>query len=107
MAILIPIVIQLPSRKPAFSRVEGAIVVAIVKDSARDVFRYAFHRVDRPPSSPEEAMAIVRANPMIVEKPVGDPTEPPIAPERAPKPPPAPEPPADDSPPEAFENDRT
>jgi len=85
----------------------GAILALPIAAASRDVFRYAFHRVDRPPSSPEEAMAIVRANPMIVEKPVGDPTEPPIAPERAPKPPPAPEPPADDSPPEAFENDRT
>jgi len=85
----------------------GAILALPIAAASRDVFRYAFHRVDRPQSSPEEAMAIVRAHPMIVEKPVGDPTEPPIAPERAPKPPSAPEPPADDSPPEAFENDRT
>jgi predicted PurR-regulated permease PerM len=85
----------------------GAILALPIAAASRDVFRYAFHRVDTPPSSPEEAMAIVRAHPTVIERPVGDPTEPPIAPEPRPAPAPAPESPAADTPTEPIENDRT
>jgi predicted PurR-regulated permease PerM len=67
----------------------GAILALPIAAASRDVFRYAFHRVDQPPSSPAEALAIIRAHPEIIERPVGDPTEPQIAgaPEPAPEPP--------------------
>jgi predicted PurR-regulated permease PerM len=67
----------------------GAILALPIAAASRDVFRYMFHRVDQPPSSPTEALAITRAHPEIIERAVGDPTEPPIAgaPEPAPEPP--------------------
>ncbi|HEX5825438.1 MAG TPA: AI-2E family transporter [Candidatus Limnocylindrales bacterium] len=57
----------------------GAILALPIAAASRDVFRYVFHRVDRPPASPAEALAIIRAHPTIIERAVGDPTEPPIA----------------------------
>jgi predicted PurR-regulated permease PerM len=54
----------------------GAILALPITASARDMFRYVFHRVDDPPSTPEEAVAIIRAQPTLVDRPVGDPTEP-------------------------------
>ena len=50
----------------------GAILALPITAAARDVFRYAFHRLDDPPSTPEEAVAIIRANPTVVE-PVPEP----------------------------------
>jgi predicted PurR-regulated permease PerM len=46
----------------------GAILALPVTAAARDVFRYAFHRVDDPPSTPDEAMAMIRAHPTVVER---------------------------------------
>jgi predicted PurR-regulated permease PerM len=57
----------------------GAILALPIAATSRDVFRYVFHRVDQPPSSPDEALAIIRAHPTIIERAVGDPTEPPIS----------------------------
>ena len=57
----------------------GAILALPIAAASRDVFRYVFHRVDEPPASPAEALAIIRAHPTIVEQPIGDPTEPPIS----------------------------
>jgi predicted PurR-regulated permease PerM len=53
----------------------GAILALPITAAARDVFRYAFHRLDDPPSTPEEAVAIIRANPTVVE-PVPEPADP-------------------------------
>jgi hypothetical protein len=33
------------------------------------VFRYLFHRLDEPPTSPAEAVAILRARPLVVTEP--------------------------------------
>jgi predicted PurR-regulated permease PerM len=57
----------------------GAILALPIAAAARDVFRYLFHRVNRPARSPEEAVAIIRAHPTIVARAFGDPTEPPVA----------------------------
>jgi predicted PurR-regulated permease PerM len=57
----------------------GAILALPIAAASRDVFRYAFHRVDQPPSLPAEALAIIQAHPTIIERAVGDPTEPPIS----------------------------
>ena len=46
----------------------GAILALPVTAAARDVFRYAFHRVDDPPSTPDEAVAMIRAHPTVVEQ---------------------------------------
>ena len=46
----------------------GAILALPVTAAARDVFRYAFHRVDDPPSTPDEALAMIRAHPTVVEQ---------------------------------------
>jgi predicted PurR-regulated permease PerM len=56
----------------------GAILALPIAAAGRDVFRYVFHRVDEPPASPTEALAIIRAHPAIIERAVGDPTQPPI-----------------------------
>jgi predicted PurR-regulated permease PerM len=61
----------------------GAILALPVTAAARDIFRYLFHRVDDPPATPEEALAIIRTRPVLVERPVGDPTEPPLVPAAA------------------------
>jgi predicted PurR-regulated permease PerM len=47
----------------------GAILALPITAAARDVFRYLFHRVDDPPSTPEEAVAILRARPTLVDEP--------------------------------------
>jgi predicted PurR-regulated permease PerM len=44
----------------------GAILALPVAAAGRDVFRYLFHRLDEPPATPDEAIAIIRARPMIV-----------------------------------------
>ena len=46
----------------------GAILALPITAAARDVFRYLFHRVDDPPSTPDEAVAILRARPVLVEE---------------------------------------
>jgi predicted PurR-regulated permease PerM len=46
----------------------GAILALPVTAAARDLFRYAFHRVDDPPMSPDEAVALIRAKPTVVEE---------------------------------------
>jgi predicted PurR-regulated permease PerM len=53
----------------------GAILALPMTAAARDIFRYAFHRVDDPPSTPAEAVAKIRANPTVID-PVPDPVEP-------------------------------
>jgi predicted PurR-regulated permease PerM len=63
----------------------GAILALPVTAAARDIFRYLFHRVDDPPATPEEALAIIRSKPVLVERPVGDPTEPPLVPAAEPR----------------------
>ena len=45
----------------------GAILALPITAAARDVFRYLFHRVDDPPATPDEAIAILRARPMLVD----------------------------------------
>jgi predicted PurR-regulated permease PerM len=50
----------------------GAIFAVPITAAARDIFRYAFHRVDDPPATPEEAVALIRAHPRVIEpKPEG------------------------------------
>ncbi len=44
----------------------GAILALPVAAAGRDVFRYLFHRLDDPPATPDEAIAIIRARPMVV-----------------------------------------
>jgi len=44
----------------------GAILALPITAAARDVFRYLFHRVDDPPATPDEAVAILRARPVLV-----------------------------------------
>jgi predicted PurR-regulated permease PerM len=39
----------------------GAILALPITAAGRDVFRYLFHRVDDPPSTPDESVAILRA----------------------------------------------
>jgi predicted PurR-regulated permease PerM len=56
----------------------GAILALPIAAASRDVFRYIFHRVDVTPASPDEALAMIRAHPTVVERAVGDPTEPPL-----------------------------
>jgi predicted PurR-regulated permease PerM len=65
----------------------GAILALPIAAASRDVFRYLFHRVDQPPASPAEALAFIHAHPRIIDRPAGDPTEPPIS--GSPQPPPA------------------
>jgi predicted PurR-regulated permease PerM len=56
----------------------GAILALPITAAARDVFRYAFHRVDDPPATPDGALAIIRARPTIVDdEPPGDEAAPP------------------------------
>jgi predicted PurR-regulated permease PerM len=55
----------------------GAILALPIAAAARDVFRYLFHRVDTPPATPAEALAIIQAHPTIIERTLGPPTEPP------------------------------
>jgi predicted PurR-regulated permease PerM len=44
----------------------GAILALPVAAAGRDCFRYLFHRLDEPPSSPDEALAFIRARPVVV-----------------------------------------
>ena len=44
----------------------GAILALPVTAAARDVFRYLFHRLDEPPATPDEAVARIRAHPVVV-----------------------------------------
>jgi predicted PurR-regulated permease PerM len=53
----------------------GAILALPVAAASRDVFRYLFHRVDDPPASPEEAIAIIRARPMVVSSEPAEPAD--------------------------------
>lgn len=45
----------------------GAILALPITAAARDVFRYTFHRVDQPPMTPEAALALIVARPMLVD----------------------------------------
>jgi len=47
----------------------GAILALPITAAARDVFRYLFHRLDDPPSSPDEAVAYIREHPRSVVTP--------------------------------------
>jgi predicted PurR-regulated permease PerM len=53
----------------------GAILALPITAAARDVFRYIFHRVDDPPSTPAEALAFIRAHPTTVVTPEPDPPD--------------------------------
>ena len=44
----------------------GAILALPITAAARDVFRYLFHRFDTPPATPAEAVARIRAQPIVV-----------------------------------------
>jgi predicted PurR-regulated permease PerM len=44
----------------------GAILALPITAAARDVFRYLFHRLDEPPSTPSEAISILRSRPLVV-----------------------------------------
>jgi predicted PurR-regulated permease PerM len=63
----------------------GAILALPIAAASRDAFRYAFHRLDDPPSSPDEAIAIIRAHPAVIEANPPDPSAPstPAAPDTA------------------------
>lgn len=50
----------------------GAILALPIAATGRDVFRYAFHRVNVVPATPDEALAMIRTRPTIVEPdPIG------------------------------------
>src|SRR5262245_30517752 len=51
----------------AIAGIIGAILAVPLTAAARDIFRYAFHRVDDPPSTPDEAVAMIRSHPRVVE----------------------------------------
>lgn len=66
----------------------GAILALPITAAGRDVFRYAFHRVDEESKSPDEALAIIHARPRIVDEATDadgtpDATDAPDAPEGA------------------------
>ena len=44
----------------------GAILALPVAAAGRDIFRYLFHRLDDPPSTPDEAIAMIRTRPTVV-----------------------------------------
>ncbi len=44
----------------------GAILALPIAAAGRDVFRYLFHRLDDPPSTPDDAIAKIRMRPMVV-----------------------------------------
>jgi predicted PurR-regulated permease PerM len=62
----------------------GAILALPITAAARDVFRYLFHRFDDPPASPGEAVARIRAEPVVVRPAAGRPPTPPRGPETGP-----------------------
>jgi predicted PurR-regulated permease PerM len=45
----------------------GAILALPITAAARDVFRYLFHRLDEPPSTPDEAVAFIRTRPSVID----------------------------------------
>ena len=49
----------------AIAGIFGAIFAVPITAAARDLFRYAFHRVDDPPATPDEAVAMIRASEVI------------------------------------------
>jgi hypothetical protein len=51
----------------AIAGILGAIFAVPITAAARDIFRYAFRRVDDPPATPDEAAAAIRAHPRVVE----------------------------------------
>ena len=53
----------------------GAILALPITAAARDVFRYLFHRLDDPPSSPDEAVAFIREHPRSVVSPDAEPPD--------------------------------
>jgi predicted PurR-regulated permease PerM len=53
----------------------GAILALPVAAAGRDVFRYLFHRLDEPPATPDEAIAIIRARPMVVSSGPAEPAD--------------------------------
>ncbi len=53
----------------------GAILALPVAAAGRDVFRYLFHRLDEPPATPDEAIAIIRARPMVVSTGPAEPAD--------------------------------
>ena len=55
----------------------GAILALPIAAAARDVFRYVFHRVDVVPANPDEALAMIRKRPSLVEPPPADGSPPP------------------------------
>jgi predicted PurR-regulated permease PerM len=44
----------------------GAILALPITAAGRTLFRYLFHRLDDPPSTPDDAVAMIRARPMMV-----------------------------------------
>ena len=51
----------------AIAGIIGAILAVPLTAAARDIFRYAYHRVDDPPATPDEAVAMIRSHPRVVE----------------------------------------
>ena len=47
----------------------GAILALPITAAARDVFRYLFHRLDEPPSTPDEAVDFIRSHPRTIVTP--------------------------------------
>jgi predicted PurR-regulated permease PerM len=52
----------------------GAILALPIAATARDVFRYVFHRVDDPAATPDEALRIIRDRPALVDPAANDDT---------------------------------
>ncbi|HUQ77698.1 MAG TPA: AI-2E family transporter [Patescibacteria group bacterium] len=53
----------------------GAILALPIAAASRDVFRYVFHRVDVVPATPDEALAMIRERPSLVEPATADTAE--------------------------------
>jgi predicted PurR-regulated permease PerM len=60
----------------AIAGILGAILAVPLTAAGRDIFRYAYHRVDDPPATPDQAVAIIRSHPRIVEDVPEGPDEP-------------------------------
>jgi predicted PurR-regulated permease PerM len=58
----------------AIAGILGAILAVPLTAAARDIFRYAYHRVDDPPATPDQAVAIIRSHPKVIED-LPDPAE--------------------------------
>jgi predicted PurR-regulated permease PerM len=50
----------------AIAGILGAIFALPITAAARDLLRYAYHRVDDPPATPDEAIAMIRAQPTMI-----------------------------------------